>query len=164
MGAPRFQKGMYMKIHRLSSAFLGLIAGASTMVAGGGHVTAAPRKACDVLSLIEVRSVVGAEMAVFEAGSSPVTTRGESTVSTCTYVTAGSGGRTANGPGAKFTLMWAPQVTLAQTSDFYVKRHIEATAMKGDTLVVAWVGSPSEGKTGNWSASQKLLAAVLQKL
>ncbi len=60
--------------------------------------------------------------------------------------------------------MWAPQVTLAQTSDFYVKRHIEAAAMKGDTLVVAWVGSPSEGKTGNWSASQKLLAAVLQKL
>jgi hypothetical protein len=42
--------------------------------------------------------------------------------------------------------------------------HIEASGMKGDVLVVAWIGDASKGKTGDWSASQKLLAAVLQKL
>jgi hypothetical protein len=32
------------------------------------------------------------------------------------------------------------------------------------TLVLAWVGNVSNGKAGDWAASQKLLAAVLQKL
>ncbi len=36
--------------------------------------------------------------------------------------------------------------------------------MKGDVLVVAWIGSPANGKAGDWAASQRLLAAVLQKL
>jgi hypothetical protein len=31
-------------------------------------------------------------------------------------------------------------------------------------LVLAWVGNVSNGKAGDWAASQKLLAAVLQKL
>ena len=103
-------------------------------------------------------------MAVFEAGSSPATTRGDSTVSTCTYVTTDASGHQVNGLGAKFTLMWAPKATLAQSNDFYTKRHIEASGMKGDVLVVAWIGDASKGKVGDWSASQKLLAAVLQKL
>jgi hypothetical protein len=153
-----------MKISVLSSSFLASFVTAYLIVATAGRATASPRSACDGLSLAEVRHLVGAEMVVFEAGSSPATTRGDSTVSTCTYVLAEAGGHPANGLGAKFTLMWAPKAKLAQSSDFYVQRHIEASGMKGDVLVVAWIGSPSNGKAGDWSASQKLLAAVLQKL
>jgi hypothetical protein len=153
-----------MKIHRLSSSLLCSFVTASLMVVAASRVTANPRAACDVLSLAEVRSLVGAQMAVFEAGSSPATTRGDSTVSTCTYVLTDAGGHPAKGLGAKFTLMWAPKATLAQSNDFYTKRHIEASGMKGDVLAVAWVGSPSDGKAGDWAASQRLLAAVLQKL
>jgi hypothetical protein len=57
--------------------------------------------------------------------------------------------------------MWAPKDKLTQSNDFYAKRHIEATGMKDDVLVVAWIGSPADGTAGDWSASQKLLAAVL---
>ena len=153
-----------MKISVWSSSFLGSFVTACLIVATAGRATASPRVACDVLSLAEVRSLVGAQMVVFEAGSSAPTTRGDSTVSTCTYVLTDAGGHPANGLGAKFTLMWAPKAKLAQSNDFYIKRHIEASGMKGDVLVVAWIGSPSDGKAGDWSASQKLLAAVLQKL
>ena len=153
-----------MKISMLSSSFLRSFVTAALIAAAAGRATASPRSACDVLSLAEIRSLVGAQMVVFEAGSSPATTRGDSTVSTCTYVVTDAGGHPANGPGAKFTLLWAPQAKLAQTNDFYIKRHIEASGMKGDVLVVAWIGSPSNGKAGDWPASQKLLAAVLQKL
>jgi hypothetical protein len=153
-----------MKIGLLSSSFLGSFVAASLIMAAAGPATASPRSACDVLSLAEVRSLVGAQMVVFEAGSSPATTRGDSTMSTCTYVVTAAGGHPANGPGAKFTLLWGPPAKLAQTSDFYIKRHIEASGMKGGVLVVAWVGSPANGKAGDWPASQKLLAAVLQKL
>jgi hypothetical protein len=138
---------------------------AGLVVAAAGLATAAsPRAACGVLSLAEVRGVVGAQVTVFEAGSSSPTTRGDATMSTCTYVMTDAGGHPANGPGAKFTLMWGSKAKLAETNEFYTKRHIEAPGVKGDVLVVAWVGSPSNGKAGDWSASQKLLAAVLQKL
>lgn len=60
--------------------------------------------------------------------------------------------------------MCAPQAKLQETSNFYVKRHVEAPAIKGDVLVLAWIGDPSAGKAGDWAASQKLLAAVLQRL
>jgi len=152
-----------MKIKMVSSSFLGSFVAAGLIVMAA-RATASPRAACDVLSLAEVRTLVGAQMAVFEAGSSPATTRGDSTMSTCTYVLTDASGHPANGLGAKFTLMWAPQAKLAQSNDFYTKRHIEASGMKGDVLVVAWIGSPSNGKAGDWSASQKLLAAVLQKI
>src|SRR5450432_3078342 len=97
-----------------------------------GPATASPRSACDVLSLAEIRSLVGAQMAVFEAGSSPPTTRGDSTMSTCTYVMTDVGGHPATGLGAKFTLMWAPNAKLVQTNDYYTKRHIEAPGVKGE--------------------------------
>ena len=73
-------------------------------------------------------------------------------------------GHLAKGRSAKFSLMWGPKAKLAETNDFYTKRHIEAPAIKGDVLVLAWVGDASKGKGGDWAASQKLLAAVLQKL
>jgi len=153
-----------MKIDALSSSFLGSFVTAGLIVAAAGRATASPRNACDVLPLAEVRTLVGAQVTVFEAGSSRPTARGDSTVSTCTYVLTDAAGHPANGPGAKFTLMWAPQAKLAESHDFYTKRHIEACGMKGDVLVVAWIGSPADGKGGDWPASQKLLAAVLQKL
>ena len=153
-----------MKICVLSSSFARSFVTVCLIVAAADRATAGPRSACDVLPLAEVRGLVGAQMVVFEAGSSPATTRGDSTVSTCTYVLTDAGGHPVNGPKAKFTLMWGPNANLAQTNDFYVKRHIEASGMKGDVLVVAWIGNPSDGKAGDWSASQKLLAAVLKKL
>ena len=152
-----------MKMKMLSSSLFGSLVTAGLIVAAAGR-TASPRAACDVLSLAEVRSLVGAQVAVFEAGSSSPTTRGDSTMSTCTYVMTDAGGHPANGLGAKFTLMWATKAKLVETNDYYAKRHIEAPGVKGDVLVMAWIGSPSNGKAGDWSASQKLLAAVLQKL
>lgn len=146
----------------MSSSFAGSFVAVCLLVAVA-RVTASPRKACDVLSLDEVRSVAGAPMVVYEAGSSPPTARGDSTASTCTYVLADAAGRPVNGLGAKFTLMWGPKDKLAQTNDFYIKRHIEASGMKGDVVVVAWIGDASKGKAGDWAASQKLLAAVLLK-
>jgi len=152
-----------MKVSVMASSSLAAFVTACLMLTTA-RATASPRTACDVLSLAEVRTLVGAQMVIFEAGSTPPTTRDDSTLSTCTYVLADAGGRPAKGPGAKFTLLWGPPAKLAQTNDFYVKRHIEASAMKGDVLVVAWIGNPSQGKVGDWSASQKLLAAVLEKL
>jgi hypothetical protein len=146
------------------SSLVGSVITASLILAGTGRGIASPRAACDVLSLTEIRSLVGAQLVVFAAGSSAPTTRGDSTMSTCTYVMTDAAGHPANGLSAKFTLMWAPEEKLTQSGDFYAKRHIEASGMKGDILVVAWIGSPANGKAGDWSASQKLLAAVLAKL
>ena len=148
----------------LSSSLLGLLVTAGLIVAAAGRATASPRAACEVLSLAEVRNLVGAQVSVFEAGSSLPTTRGDSTMSTCTYVMTDAGGHPANGLGAKFTLMWAPKAKLAETNDFYTKRHIEAPSIKGDVLILAWIGNSANGEAGDWSASQKLLAAVLKKL
>ena len=153
-----------MKISVCSSSLVGSLVTACLIVAASGRATASPRAACDVLSLAEIRSLVGAQVVVFDAGSSPATTRGDSTVSTCTYVLTDASGHVVKGLGAKFTLMWGPKDKLTQSNDFYVKRHIEASGMKGDVVVVAWVGDASKGKDGDWPASQKLLAAVLRKL
>ena len=153
-----------MVVSMSSSSLFGSLITAGLILAGADWGIARPRAACDVLSLAEIRSLVGAQVAVFAAGSSAPITRGDSTVSSCTYVMTDAAGRPANGLSAKFTLMWAPKDKLTQSNDFYAKRHIEATGMKDDILVVAWIGSPADGTAGDWSASQKLLAAVLAKL
>ena len=151
-----------MKISVLSSSFVGSIVTACLIVAAAGRATASPRSACDVLSLAEVRPGRGSGGRIrgrFIAGNH---TRRLDSVDL--HVHAGGRGHRANGLGAKFTLMWGPKDKLTQSNDFYIKRHIEASGMKGDVLVVAWIGNASKGKAGDWSASQKLLAAVLQKL
>lgn len=140
---------------KMSSAVIALICATS------GAASAAPRDACGVLSLAEVRSLVGAPVSVFDASSSAPTTRGDATVSTCTYVSMDANGHVAKGRGAKFTLMWASDARLAETNAYYVKRHKEAPGLKGNVLVVAWVGNQSDA---DWSASQRLLAAVLKNL
>ncbi|MFN2528608.1 MAG: hypothetical protein ABR584_07815 [Candidatus Baltobacteraceae bacterium] len=122
-----------------------------------------PRNACGTLSLAEVRSLVGSAVSVFEAGSSPPTTRVGVTISTCTYVML-AGAHPAPGRSAKFSLMWGDPNKLEAMNAFYIKRHIEASAIKGGVFVVAWVSMGGDGKRGNWDYSQRLLAAVLKKL
>jgi hypothetical protein len=102
-----------MKIRVLSSSFLSSFVAACLIVTAAGRATASPRAACDVLSLAEVRSLVGAQIVVFDAGSSSPTTR--STVSTCTYVLTDAASHLANGLGAKFALV-GPKATLAQAT------------------------------------------------
>ena len=136
----------------------GIISATSTSAAAN------PRPACDVLPLAEVRALVGSPVSVFDMGLSAPATRGDTTYATCVYAVLGASGHPIKGRGAKFSLMWAPKAKLAQVNDFYTKRHIEAPGIKGDVLVLAWVGNPSGEKAGDWSASSKLLASVLQKL
>ena len=134
------------------------------LLLSGGSALAGPRAACDLMPLEEIRGLVGAPVSIFAPASSTPAVRGDVTIATCTYVVMDAAGHVAKGRSGKFSLMWAPQAKLQEASDFYVKRHDEAPAIKGDVLVLAWVGDPSAGKAGDWAASQKLLAAVLQKL
>ncbi|MCK9686820.1 hypothetical protein [Scleromatobacter humisilvae] len=134
------------------------------LLLSSGPTIAAPRTACDLLTLDDVRALVGAPVSIFAPELSTPAVRGDLTVSTCTYVLKDAAGHLAKGRGAKFSLMWAPQAKLQEASDFYVKRHAEAPGIKGDVLVLAWVGDASAGIAGDWDASQRLLAAVLRKL
>lgn len=129
-----------------------------------GSTIASPRTACDLLSLDEVRNAVGAPVSIIDLDLSTPAVRGDTTVSTCVYGMQGASGHPQNGRSAKFSLMWAPRAKLQEGNDFYTKRHAEAPGIKGDVLVLAWVGDPASGKAGDWASSQKLLAAVLQKL
>jgi hypothetical protein len=147
-----------------SSALLVSLVAAGTVWALGGPAAASPRAACDVLSLAEVRDLVGAPVSVFTPALSTPATRGDTTYATCVYSTLDAAGRPAKGRSAKINLMWAPKAKLVEANDIYTKRHAEASAIKGDVLVLAWVGTASGEKAGDWPASQKLLAAVLKKL
>ena len=138
--------------------------GAGLFLVASGSALAGPRAACDLMPLEQIRGLVGAPVSIFAPASSTPAVRGEVTIATCTYVVMDAAGHVAKGRSGKFSLMWAPQAKLQEANDFYVKRHDEAAAIKGDVLVLAWVGDPSAGKAGDWDASQKLLAAVLQKL
>jgi hypothetical protein len=149
---------------KLSSGLLATLLTTGMILATSGRAAANPRPACPLLSLEEVRVLVGAPVSVFMPDLSTPATRGDTTVATCTYSTLDAAGHPAKGRSAKFSLMWAPKSKLSETSDFYTKRHIEAPAIKGDVLVLAWVGNVANGKAGDWALSQKLLAAVLQKL
>jgi hypothetical protein len=147
-----------------SSVVLASLLTVGMILATSGRAAAGPRPACPLLSIEKVRVLVGAPVTVFTPDLSTPAARGDTTFATCVYVAVDAGGHPAKGRSAKFSLMWAPKSKLAETNDFYLKRHIEAPAIKGDVLVLAWVGNVSNGKAGDWAASQKLLAAVLQKL
>ena len=147
-----------------SSALLSSLAIAGIISAASRPAAAKPRPACDVLSLAEVRELVGSPVSVFTPELSTPATRGDTTYATCVYSPLDAAGHPAKGRSAKISLMWAPKAKLVESNDFYTKRHIEASAIKGDVLVLAWVGNASAGKTGDWPTSAKLLSAVLQKL
>jgi len=156
------EKGIRMNIS-LSRLLASLIT-AGMVLATSGRADASPRAACDVLSLADVRALIGSPVSVFMPDLSTPAARGDTTFATCTYAVLDAAGRPTKGLGAKFSLMWAPKAKLTESNDIYTKRHIEAAAVKGDVLVLAWVASASGGKTGDWQASQKLLAAVVRKL
>ena len=59
--------------------------------------------------------------------------------------------------------MWGPTEKLAKVSQFYANRHKEVASMKGGVLVLASITN-DDNRGVDQSASQKLLAAVLQKL
>jgi len=145
-----------MKISGLMvSALAVAIAGYMTPTAAN----AAPRAACSVLSLAEVRAIVGAPVTVFQSGSPGPTVQGDSTYSTCTY--------TINAPGkaARVSLMWGPSATLAKMYTFYVKRNKELPQIKGGALVLASVTDTSHHSMEyDTPASKKLLAAAIAKL
>src|SRR6476646_1656199 len=91
-----------MVVSMSSSSLFGSLITAGLILAVADWGIASPRAACDVLSLAGIRSLGGAQVAVFAAGSSAPSTRGDSTVSSCTYVRSDAPGRPANGLSAKF--------------------------------------------------------------
>jgi hypothetical protein len=136
------------------------IAGAILFLFTSASASAAQRAACSVLTLVEVRAIVGGQVVVFDAGSAAPATRNEMTISNCTYTLPNG-----NGPSARVTLMWAPSAKLAETNTFYLKRNKELPSIKGNVLVLASVTGVKNGDmTFDRAASQKLLAAVLKKL
>ena len=149
---------------RSSSALLSSLVIATILSAENGQAAAKPRAACDVLSLAEVRDLVGSPVSVFSPTLSTPATRGDTTYATCVYAVLDAAGGPVKGRGAKISLIWAPKAKLVETNDIYTKRHIEASAIKGDALVLAWVGNSAEGKAGDWTLGAKPLATVLNKL
>lgn len=147
-----------------SPALLCALSVTSILSAVDGPAVAKPRAACDVLPLAQVRELVGAPVSVFSPSLSTPATRGDTTYATCMYSPLDAAGRPVKGRNAKINLMWAPKAKLLEVNGVYTKRHMEASAIKGDVLVLAWVGNPSDGKAGDWTVSTKLLAAVLGKL
>ena len=122
--------------------------------------SAAQRAACSVLTLAEVRSIVGDQVVVFDAGSAAPTTTNETTISNCTYTLPNFSGRSA-----RVTLMWGPSAKLAETNKFYLERNKELPSIKGDVLVLASItGLKNGAMTFDRAASQELLTAVLKKL
>ncbi|HEY5094085.1 MAG TPA: hypothetical protein VII69_03100 [Candidatus Eremiobacteraceae bacterium] len=145
-----------MKISRL---FLSALAIAIVGYAIPAPANAAPRPACSVLPLADVRAIVAAPVTVYQPGSSNPTVQGDSTYSTCTY------SLNKPGMGARVSLMWGPSATLAKMYKFYVQRNKELPQIKGGALVLASVTDTSHHSMEyDTPASKKLLAAAIAKL
>ena len=126
----------------------------------GASASAALRTACSVLTLTEVRAIVGDQVVVFAAGSADPTTTDEMTVSNCTYTLPNFSGRSA-----RVNLLWGPSSKLAETHKFYLERNKELPSIKGEVLVLASVTGLKNGAiTFDLAASRELLVAVLKKL
>ena len=147
-------------MHHKSRAIGILLAAAMVVAARSNPVSASPQAACSILTLAEVRSIIGPTVVVFAPSSSGPTVHGVNTQSTCVYMPPGSA-NTWNGAGSGFySLMWGPAASLTAGYNAYVQRHWLAR-IKGDVLVTATV---SNGKKLDPAASSKLLDAVLKKL
>lgn len=120
---------------------------------------AAPRAACGLFSIAEIRTILAAPVVSMIEGTPPPTVRGDATFSTCTYALP----KTFR-DASSFTLMWAPSAELAQTAKFYAQKKA-TTQTKNNVLVLATVTKTSGGTAViDHVASQKLLAAILAKL
>jgi hypothetical protein len=145
-----------MKTSQILIASLAAAAFATTAPAIAG---ASPRSACSVLSVAEVRAIVGAPVTIYRPGSPEPTVQGDSTYSTCTYTLS------MPGKAARVMIMWGPSSSLSSMYKFYVKRHKELPQIKGDALVLASVTDSSHhGLAYDMPASQKLLDAAIRKL
>jgi hypothetical protein len=114
------------------------------------------------MSLAQTSAIVGFPVTVYGAASFAPTAREGFTTSNCSYLekTGVAGSRVA-----RLTLMWGPSPKLAQVHEYYVRRHKESSALKGDVLVLASVTAPTTaGLNYNARAGDKLLSAALQKL
>src|ERR1700686_163391 len=128
---------------KTAASSLGYFLAAALTLGTTGSAIAAPRAACGLLPLAEIRGITGTAVQIFQPGSSVPTTRAGQTFSTCTYTVMDAAGHPAHGRSAKFTLNWGPSSALEKTNKFYVKRHKEAVSVRGDVLVLAWVGEAS---------------------
>jgi hypothetical protein len=143
------------------SHIIGIVAAAAMLVATqSGSASAAPQAACSLMTLAEVRAIVGPTVEIYQPSSAGPTVHGVNTVSNCTYMPHGTAD-TWKGAGSGFySLMWGPAATLTMGLNVYAQRHWLAR-IKGDVLVTATV---SNGKRVDAAASSKLLEAVLKKL
>ncbi len=147
-------------MHQKSRA-IGILAAAAMLVAThSSAVSAAPQAACSLMTLAEVRAIIGPTVVVFQPSSAGPTVHGANTISNCVFMPPGTA-NTWKGAGSGFyTLMWGPPASLTAGYNEYVKRHW-LSRIKGDVLVTATV---SNGKKIDPAASSKLLDAVLRKL
>ena len=147
-----------MQCSQLLAGSLGI---AALLSIAGTSPSTGTRAACSVLSLAEVRAIVGTPVDIYAPGSSDPKVSGATTISNCTYTLD-----TPKAHSARLTLMWASSAKLVETNDYYVKRHKELSRIKGDVLVLASVTSVNgEGRLEFIEAeSQLLMAAALKKL
>ncbi len=143
------------------SRFIGIFVAAAMLVATrSSSVSASPQAACSLLTLAEVRSIIGPTVVVFQPSSAGPTVRGNHTDSSCVYMPPGSPKDWKSAGSGSVFLMWGPSATLSAGYNAYAQRHM-AARIKGDVLVTATV---SNGKKLDPTASGKLLDAVLKKL
>jgi hypothetical protein len=147
---------MHQKSH-----IIGIVAAAAMLVATqSSSASAAPQAACSLLTLAEVRAIVGSTVEIYQPSSAGPTVHGVNTVSNCVYMPHGTAD-TWKGAGSGFySLMWGPAASLTTGYNIYMQRHWLAR-IKGDVLVTATV---SNGRKLDPKASGKLLEAVLKKL
>ncbi len=147
-------------MHQKSRVIGILVAAAMLVATRSTSVSAAPQAACSLLTLAEVRAIVGPSVVIFQPSSAGPTVHGANTISNCVYMPPGSA-KDWKGAGSGFyALMWGPAASLTAGYNAYVQRHWLAR-IKGDVLVTATV---SNGKKLDPAASGKLLDAVLKKL
>ena len=145
---------------KISQLHLVAITAAILFLCTGTSASAAQRAACSVLTLAQVRAIVGDPVVVFDAGSAAPTTKDEMTISNCTYTLPNFNGRSA-----RVNLMWGSSSKLAETHKFYLDRNKELSSIKGDVLVLASVtGLKNGAMTFDRAASQELLTAILKTL
>jgi hypothetical protein len=144
---------------KTSQLLAGAVAAAALACVAPATANAAPRAACGLFSLAEIRAVLAAPVVSLIAGTPAPTVRGDATFSTCTY-----GLPKTFRDASSFTLMWAPSAELAQTKRVYAQRN-QLVQIKNNVLILATVTKTSGGTAViDQAASKKLLAAILAKL
>jgi hypothetical protein len=139
----------------------GVVLGAMLAAGAGAPAGAAMPSACSVLSLADVRAIVGAPVTVFH-DQAPVMAKDGLEATNCLYMNSLAGGLSASvwlgrGPAA--------HVNAAHQAYATMKERHGANGISGNTLVVVSVATASRtGLTYQDATSAKLLAAVLKKL